>query len=163
MKSWIKKLRISNAMDTGEPLPASLRQGMADSSELRTFARDLEALDAALKDTAPSPAATPELHGSIMRSLEGADRPARLRLRAPVLRWLPASALVVLALGIWWAMQPPPSPRPEALNVAVDALELRSELSRTMPDAVVAPLSEELARLNRDVDNTTKFLLAALP
>ena len=37
------------------------------------------------------------------------------------------------------------------------------QMVRTMPSAVVAPLSDELERLNRDLDKTAKFLLASLP
>jgi hypothetical protein len=36
-------------------------------------------------------------------------------------------------------------------------------MTRAMSAAVVAPLSDELDRLNRDLDHTAQFLLANLP
>jgi hypothetical protein len=51
----------------------------------------------------------------------------------------------------------------QPLAPAVAALDLSEEMARTMPDAVMAPLSDEWQRLGRDLDRTTQFLLASLP
>jgi hypothetical protein len=36
-------------------------------------------------------------------------------------------------------------------------------MARAVPSAVVAPLTDELQKLNQDLNNTAQFLLASLP
>ena len=56
-----------------------------------------------------------------------------------------------------------PASRPEALAAATAAFELGNDVSRTVPGAVMDPLSDELDRVQRDLDNTAQLLLTALP
>ena len=84
-----------------------------------------------------------------------------------LLRWATVPALAAIALlGVWWALHTPvrPSaPDTPSLAAATSAFELSGQLARTVPAAVVAPLSGELERLNLDLANTAQFLLASLP
>ena len=50
-----------------------------------------------------------------------------------------------------------------SLAAASSALDLGGKLVREMPDAALSPLSDEMQRLNRDLTNAQKFLLASLP
>jgi hypothetical protein len=84
-----------------------------------------------------------------------------------VLRWVaaPLVAAVVLVV-IWQGLRgpiAPPSKGTQSLAAATTALEMGGQLAQAAPSAVVAPLSDELARLNRDLDNTARFILASLP
>ncbi len=49
------------------------------------------------------------------------------------------------------------------MAAATTALEMGGQAARAAPAAVVTPLAEELARVNRDLDSTAQFLLASLP
>jgi hypothetical protein len=92
---------------------------------------------------------------------------------APPWRWAPAAAAVAaalvltLVLGGGWLTRRQPAPPPptaaQALSAPAAALDWSAEMSRTVPAAVVAPLSDELERVNRDLENTADFLLASLP
>ena len=78
---------------------------------------------------------------------------------------LPALAVVVL-LAIWWVARGPVRPAvqdTQSLAAATTALDLGGEMARAVPSAVVSPLSNELERLNRDLNNTAQFVLASLP
>ena len=83
------------------------------------------------------------------------------------MRWLAAPAgAVLLLMAVWLALRSPGRPlvqdRP-SLAVVTIALEMSGQLAHTVPSAVVAPLSDELERLNRDLDDTAQFILASLP
>ena len=127
----------------------------------------MTALDRALKQTAPKLQAPPSLHRSIMLAVQAAERPVDAPRSWSFLKWLPAPALVVLALLVAWYAQRgpvrPPAPDPQSLAAATTALEMGGQMAQAMPSAVVAPLADELERLNRDLDNTAQFLLASLP
>jgi hypothetical protein len=86
-----------------------------------------------------------------------------------MLRWAPASTLAgLLILSVLWLNHRPPAPTTPALNanpqsLTQDVLEVGEQMASTMPDALLAPLSEELQRLNRDLDQTGQFFLTSLP
>jgi hypothetical protein len=127
----------------------------------------MAALDAALKGSAPRVDAPESLHRSIMQAVRAANRRAEAPRHSNVLRWLPAPVLAaILLLGLVWAMhsrvQKPVQNAP-TLVAAATAVHLGDDMVRAMPAAVVAPLSNELDRLNRDLDNTARFLLASFP
>lgn len=92
----------------------------------------------------------------------------RTRSRNPrsgpaILRWLPAPALALLAVGgLWWSFtRPAHDPAPLAAGAA--ALEQSREFTQNAPGAVLAPLSEEMEHLNRDVRHAVEFLVASVP
>jgi len=123
-----------------------------------TNAERMQALDRALQGGPAQPRTPADLHGSIMRALETARRPAR-----PAGLWrfaVPALALVWLAAGWWYSQR---ATRPTPLGPPATALVVGAEWEQTMPSAVMAPLWEEWRQVNRSVTNTVEFLIAALP
>jgi hypothetical protein len=153
MKSWFAKLRARAALDAGGPR--------------RVSQQELAAVDQALRQSLPRAHPPANLHSSIMRAVHSAQqRPAR-PLWLTLLRWLPATAVPVLALAVAWHVlrshQSSSAANAQSLAAAATALEVGGQLAHTAPSAAVAPLSEELARLNLDLDNTAQFLLASLP
>ena len=166
MKSWIAKLRISMALDADQPPSAWLRRRPSVSAELRGIEQEMMALDRALKETAPRAEAPASLHQSIMQAVR-ASRPAAAPRQPSMLRWVPVPVFaVMLVLGVIWVLQSPvrpPAQTAQPLAAATTALHLGNQMVRTMPSAVVAPLSDELERLNQDLDKTAQFLLASLP
>jgi hypothetical protein len=161
MKSWLAKFRISTAMDSGKPLPESLRQKIAADPELERFTRRTEALGRALRSVPP---AQPALHDSIMRSVRNAARREEPR-RALVSSWLTAAATVAaLTIACGWAIyHRPATAGRQSLDGAVMVLEMSEQMPNTMPKMVMAPLSDEWARVDHDVQNTTQVLLASFP
>ena len=163
MKSWLARLRIAHALDFGKPVPAAVWRAIAASSEIRAFQEDAEEVVGALKNAKPTVNPPPWLHDSIMRALREPAGRATAPVHLRVLRW--AIGPVVLALALLagrWGMQRPAS-RPEALAAATAAFELGNDVSRTVPGAVMDPLSDELDRVQRDLDNTAQLLLTAMP
>jgi len=161
MKSWWIKFRISTALDSGKPLPASLRQKIAADPELERFAHRTQALGRPLRSPPP---VNPSLHDSIMRAVRASAQRGQPR-RAPGLSWLPASAtLAALVVVCLWMSRPNPAPpeRP-SLDGPLMALEMSEQMPAAMPSMVMAPLSNEWARVNHDVQETTQILLASFP
>jgi hypothetical protein len=167
MKSWFTKLRISAALDAGQKPSASLRRNIDSSEQLQDVEQEIGGLDRALKQDLPEPQAPPGLHGSIMQAVRVAKRPRAEPSGLAFLRWVTAPVVAALVLvAVWQALHGParpPAQGTQSLAVATTALEMSGQLVQTMPSAVVAPLSDELERLNRDLDNTAQFILASLP
>jgi hypothetical protein len=160
--NFFKKLKISNALDSDKPWSAQSRQTITTSSELRAFCDRIEVLDSTLRDQVPHAAAPPELHRSIMRAVKS-SRPA-VRSHHPAVRWAALGACTALGIIILLlAIHRTPPSKSDPLAAASNALELRSEISEAAPAAVVSPLSDELERLQQNLDSTTQFLLAAVP
>jgi len=160
MKKWLTKLRISAALDAGKPLPESLRQQIASDPELERFVHRTQFLDSRLR--APK-LADPDLHNDIMRAVR-ASRRTQSR-PSPSFYWLLASgagaAIAIVCLFITRPRNAPPA------NVSMDApitvLEMSEQMPAAMPDAVMAPLSNEWVRVDHDVRKTTEILAASLP
>jgi hypothetical protein len=167
MKSWFTKLRISAALDAGDKMSASLRRDIDRSEQLKSFEEEMTALDRALKQCSPKPQEPPGLHRSIMQAVRVAERPAAAAPGLAFLRWAAAPVVAALALvAVWLALRGPvvpPTQGTQSLAAATTALEMSGQLAQSAPSALVAPLSDELARLNRDLDNTAQFILASLP
>ena len=167
MKTWFTKFKISMALDAGHNVSASLRRNRNSTEQLRGVEEEMTALDHALKQAPPRPQAPPGLHRSIMRSVRRVERPAAAPGGLAFLRWVVAPVVAALAfVAVWQTLRVPvvpPSQSTQSLGAATTALEMSGQLAQTVPSAVVAPLSDELARLNRDLDNTAQFILASLP
>ena len=167
MKSWIARLRISAALDADQPPSAWLRRRLNASGEPCGIEQEMMALDRALKETAPRAEAPASLHRSIMQAVRAANCPAAAQRQPNVLRWVPVPvfAAMVLLLVLWVLQSPVRTPvrNAQPLAAATSALKLGDQMVRSMPSAMVAPLSDELDRLNRDLDKTAQFLLASLP
>jgi hypothetical protein len=159
MKSWLAKFRISTALDAGKPLPESLK--IAADPELERFARRTEALGRALRSV---PQAEPLMHDSIMRAVRAAGRREQPR-RALAPWWLTASATgaALAVICLWAVFHRPAPPGRQSLDGAVMVLEMSERMPDTMPKMVMAPLSDEWARVDRDLQDTTQVLLASFP
>lgn len=169
MNSWLTRFRISAARDEGRPLPESLRQKINRSADLREFEEKTSALENALRTSRPEETTSPFLTASIMRAVRESSKPA-----AKPLAWITtlratvgATALLVLALfGFWWSNRGPvakPAQVASTLSLPDTPAQLSDTVTRTLPLATVAPLNDELARVNLDLTNTAQFLLANVP
>jgi hypothetical protein len=167
MKSWFARLKISTALDDSRKPSGSLPVKVSHSEELRGFEQEMAALDRALKDSSPKVQVPASLHRSIMRGVAAARRPAGAQPWLAFLRWLAVPAAAVVALLVVWQASrgpvQPAAPAMESLAAAARTLEMGDRMAQKVPSVMVAPLSDELERLNRDLDNTAEFLLASLP
>jgi hypothetical protein len=167
MRTWFARMRISVAMKTCLRPSASRRQTINNSEQPGGLGQDMAALDQALKETAPKIQTPPSLHSSIMRAVQAAERSVAAPRGLSFLKWLPAPALVVLALLVAWYAQRgparPPTRDSQSLAAATSALEMGGQMAQALPSAVVAPLADELEKVHQDLDNTAEFLLASLP
>jgi hypothetical protein len=172
MKTWLDTFRISAALDAGQPLPPALAQRVAHSDALRQFAERAAHLDQSLKKARPQTAVPAELHESIMRQVCAVRRPVTpARSPWPRWRWLAAPALAALALtAVWWTLNRPTSLTPPRfvgvgppLASGMAALEWGEALTRRVPEEVLSPLSEEMTRLEQDLNRSAEFLMASLP
>jgi hypothetical protein len=167
MKTWLTKFRIANALGSRRPLPAPLQDAIARDAELRRFADETAAVDEALRTSPPEMKTPVGLHSSIMHAIHSETEELRQPQIIPWLRWLAAPAVTALVLaGFWLVIRPtgdPKSPAFVPLAAASTALELPHQIARTVPAGVLAPLSEEMDRVNQDLDRTKQFLIASLP
>jgi hypothetical protein len=168
MNSWLTLFRISAARDEGKPLPESLRQKISRNTHLREFEENTNAVEHALRNARTEETAPPFLAGSIMRAVKESGRPAagKAHTWAAAFRVSGAlgTALVALAVAMWLTGTRPV--RPETPNVMAStssALQLGDTLTHSLPLATVTPLNDELSRLNLDLTNTARFLLANVP
>jgi hypothetical protein len=171
MKTWLTKLKISNALNDHRPLPPAVERAIRLSEKLRRFAENANALDHALKKQLPRLEPTAPLHAAIMRAVR-AERPAPVAETGPFWwRWIPAAGLALLmATGIFLTLEFSAKPAgrvPEAdaqaLATAGLALEAGGSLISEAPDVALSPLSDEMQKLNHHLVNTGQFLLASLP
>lgn len=138
------------------------------------FDKSDNALEIALRNSAPKTGFPTDLHGSIMRSVRGAKRDAFIQVsrfalfrRLLQIRWLPVSGVAVLALvGVWLALHhraEPPAASSQSLPAISSAFTTGQEVVDALPSITVGPLSDELDKANQDLNRTAEFLLATLP
>ena len=171
MKSWLMKFKISNALNERRPLPPAVERALTESDELRRFAGNCRDLEHALKTQLTRPEESQELHDSIMRAVRNAQ-PERVPVeRFTWPRWIPVASLgLVILLALLFASQLlpgthrklPPANSP-SLAAAGSAIELGGNLVHEAPDIVMAPLSEEMRKLDDNLAAAKTFLLASLP
>ena len=170
MKSWLAKFKISCALDSPKPLRESLQREISGSRDLSQFVAQATSVGEALRKNTPKSTPPAALHSDIMNSVRANSelRTPISDLRSPVsVLWLrlasPAAlALLLAAAALWWNWPRQKHP-PTASISASTALEFGSRMPETLPAAVVAPLSEELEKVNRDIDRAAQFLVASLP
>jgi hypothetical protein len=170
MNNWFTKIRISAALDSGTQLSPGLRQRIAQSDELRKFEEQMLSLDGALKSAQSRNDPPPWLHGWIMRSVRKDAIPKQAPHWPVRVAWASgAVAVLALALLCWtiYSSRRPQLQRQEAdsgsFEAASSALRLGNDMAQIAPMAMVAPLSNELDHLNKDLNKTADFLLASLP
>jgi hypothetical protein len=121
-------------------------------------------LEDALRRSVPDADVPSALHVSIMDSVRLAGAPAPFARKWPGSAWLlaPAVALIVCAASAWhlWVQ---PALRQRAVQGAGTALIVGQQMARAVPGTALSPLMQEWQRLNKDLDNTAQFLLAAVP
>jgi hypothetical protein len=161
MKSWITKWKISNALDTGKPMPESLRRAIDADPGLQRFAQRAEAHGQTLRNLAPS---GPPIHDAIMRAVRAAAR-QEAPTRESALRWWVASGALaaVTLVSVYWTYFRPKIPVQQAMDGPVRILEVSANIQAEMPALVMAPLSNEWAHVDHDLQSTTKVLMASLP
>jgi hypothetical protein len=182
MIQWLRKYRVSSVLDSRSPLPEPLKADLAASDELRRFARESETVGRELRETVPVPNYPDTLHDRIMSAVANASagqtsksaeatRGFGLLVSGPrfVLRRLGyaclGTATVCLLVWGWWghpATQTDPATQ-RVLASATVALQASEIMAETLPQAMVAPLSQEWERLNQDLNRTKEFLLASVP
>ena len=171
MKSWLIKYKISNALNDRKPLPPEVGSAMARSEAVRRFAENSIALNHALKSQLPMPEDYPLLHDSIMRAVRTSMH-ARAAEKQPAWpRWVPVSSLGLLVLlGVLMAIQFFPTTNmkvqhenSQTFAAAGSAIVLGSSLVREAPAVAMSPLSDEMQKLDRNLVDAKKFLLASLP
>jgi hypothetical protein len=169
MENLLTKFRVSNALDdnAGGPLPDALQEKISASPELREFSQRTAALDRALRHPPAAPAPEPALHNSIMRAVRaGATEPAPGF--NPLSFGLATAAFAIAVIGVWVALKPADSGFPRqsdarSLAAVRSVLDMGGEISRSVPSSVVGPLTNELACVDQDIQDSTKFVLAMLP
>jgi hypothetical protein len=128
-------------------------------------------VDRALRHRPVVPATDTTLHHSIMRAVRAnaaESAPGRVSLRIGLAAGL-AGLAAVAAIGIWLAARPPApnlaaaASNAQTLAAAQIVVDMGREVSRSVPAALVAPLSNEWACVDHDVRDTTRFILATLP
>jgi hypothetical protein len=170
MKKLLAKFRISNALDK-EIAPDSQREKIDPSSGARNFAQRAAVLDRALRVPPSISPADATLHNSIMRAVRASANAQKIvPTRASNKIWLAMTSAAFAAICVWLLVRPSapilPSRADESsqtLAAAQNVLDMSAEVSRSMPAAVVGPLSNELASVDHDIRNTTQFVLATLP
>ena len=132
-------------------------------------------LELALNRSHPKVEVPPSLHASIMRAIR-VSSPTSARKEVPTARgkkhlpqnlwwWLAVPSTALLALAVWSIGQrggwdnSPATP----LYPAVAALKAGAKITRDMPIIAVAPLTEELERLDQDLESARQLLAASLP
>jgi len=135
-------------------------------SWLAKFTRSQEDVERALRRPAPAPKAALELHASIMRAVRAARHEEQPR-RKPFSMWLMVSgvgvslAAVCAGLLLWPHATTPPTVM--ASSELAQAPGTALDLGAQVPGLLMAPLSNELARVDHDIHHTTQVLLASFP
>ena len=154
------------ALDAGKSLPRRLRRRVVHCQELRRFQKESLSLEQALRNARPGPETPLHIHGAIMHRVRKISHSATPESR-PLIRWLASASITASALtAIWLAVRHSDSSlqaHRDPLVAAQTVLDAGDELGRTTASAMLAPLSEELAALRRDLDNVTQSVLASVP
>lgn len=133
-----------------------------------------DALESALRRSALATAFPPNLHRSIMRAVR-ANRPQErpqlsllLLFRQFALTRVVAviGVATLIVMGFWLALRNRPQStmsNSQSLTEISTAFTASQEIVDNLPSTAVGPLSEELDKVNQDLNRTTDFLLATLP
>ena len=142
-------------------------------SPFAKFGNSDEALESALRDSTPRSEFPPDLHGSIMNAVHATQAERNSVSVSEIFqsflkaRWIPVTGFVGLVLlGVLLTIynrQAPTIQNPQPFVEISNAFATSQELVDSLPSVAVGPLSEELDKVNRDLDRTAEFLIATLP
>ena len=170
MKTWLLRFRISAARDARTALPENLRRKIERAPELKQEQENVDALERALRESRSDPVAPAFLHASIMRAVQSSQSGPNQAVSPRAARWLliPGLALILalVILALHWELRRPEVsslPLDKALSSPAAALRLGDSMASTIPLVSVAPLADELARVNLDVTNAANYLIASMP
>lgn len=133
-----------------------------------------ELLESALREPPPKREFPATLHNSIMRAVRAVHREERKEVssfatlqRFAKISWLPVTGIAGLVLlGVLISIHNRPEQTtsdPQTLSQISAAFSASQEIVDALPSVTVGPLSDELDKVNQDLDRTAKFLLATLP
>ena len=163
MRKWLAEFRISTTLDAGEARQGKPPRDRSASDEVHRAEESMRSLDRRLKAAQPKRPVPAALHAVVMRAVRAAAESQGRQRAGWSLRWLPAPALALLVgLGLWWSLRQPPQESP-SFAAATTALAQSREIALKAPDAVLAPLTQEMNNLNRDLQNAVEFLAASVP
>jgi hypothetical protein len=142
-------------------------------SQFAKFRNADEGLESALRESAPKSEFPPELHDSIINAVHTAHRAKSIEvlgigmLQPFIKSWLPVTGFAGLVLlGVLLSIHNHPVAaiqNPQPLAEMSRAFATTQEFVDSLPSVAVGPLSDELDKVNLDLDRTAEFLLATLP
>ncbi len=133
------------------------------------FRRQQQAVDHALRAATPSlRPADAALHDSIMRSVRAARRQPEPRREVALGWWLSGAMAASLAAAALWLHPRPPAavPTPQKLAAVTEMASAPGaalELGAQAPALFMAPLTNEMARVDQDLHSATAVLLESFP
>jgi hypothetical protein len=135
------------------------------------FRNSDEPLETALRASAPKTEFPDDLHSSIMQAVRAAHREERTHvsrlsifLRVAKIRWLPIPGLAGLVLVcVLLALHNNPERTISNAQALPRISAAFQEVVDALPSVTVGPLSDELDKVNQDLDRTAEFLLATFP
>jgi hypothetical protein len=143
-------------------------------SPFAKFRNTDDALQTALRGSAPRSGFPSELHDSIMNAVHSAHQAeitsisgSEIFRRLIKVSWLPVGAFAGLVLlGALLTIHhrtAATNQKLQPISEISNAFATSQELVASLPSVAVGPLSDELNKVNRDLDRTAEFLLATLP
>jgi hypothetical protein len=143
-------------------------------SPFAKFRNSDESLESALRGSAPKTEFPVTLHNSIMRAVHAVHREEATQVSSFVMfqRFakiclLPITGFAGLVLlGMLISILNGPKQTafdPQGLPQISAAFSASQEVVDVLPSVTVGPLSNELDKVNQDLDRTAEFLLATLP
>jgi hypothetical protein len=137
------------------------------------FGNPDEVLETALRSALPRTEFPPKLHDSIMDAVHAirAERTSvsgiEIFRRLIKVSWIPVTGFAgLVVLGALLTIHNRPRTtieNPQAISEISDAFATSQKLVDSLPSVAVGPLSDELDKVNRDLDRTAEFLIATLP
>jgi hypothetical protein len=170
MKSWLPKMKLFGLAD---------RRKSAGYPRFSQSAPHPKPLEHALESATPRVEIPPALHLSIMQAVRDAAVSATPehsetlaagerapRLARIFLWWLgvPSTALLIV-LAVWvnaYIRSQENSSEPK-MNPAAIAFQAREKITDAVPALTLAPLTDELERLDQDLESAQQLLAASLP
>ena len=126
----------------------------------------MKPLEEKLKSVKSAGSPPPGLHDSIVSAVRAATETRAPRAASGLPRWFWVAGAAALILFAAWMMRVMPvatrGPAP-SLAAAEPALTAAHKLAREVPAAMMSPMTEELAAVDRDVRKAVEHLVASVP